>query len=1203
MDQTNPEGNPSNGDNLNGEFAKRLADAFEQVQQQISQQIDNQIREIRNSGLTEQEQNDRLKDLGDQIRQRALENMRQHEEKSKQSVPEGETGEKIKQEKKQAELEMKKSLSEITQAAKKGIDVAKSDRAQAVLKSLADKPLSDSGATDIVNNLGEYLLGNKEILIPSSNQGKSDFEKALSIVEANNPADAQNVIDSLAENAAQFGKDAKEVRERFGQTIIDSQRQYEEAMSDQEKRYMNELFPHFSEEQKDFLYHLDDVDYFFEKTKRMVSKIKNNAVEVDKLKHEISEIYRRHLNEDLSQNQDKLDQLVDKNISIKVSEEITTELIGAYIQLYERLTVEGAHKAFEEGEQEDFMHGILVMRNKIISNIQKLHTDLAKIEKENPDDPRFMKFYKTGEEAYVTQEIDIKGTLRPVPRLRPIPDLKEVSASEFVINLWSELNHWRERSAYLHNGKMTFGHPAHGGDSFYKGLGNYAESVKGVDLDSFMLLPDAPIILEAFQLYEKFIAEDYAKNDWRLRANQFSNKLSETNTQIEIEIKDYLKRKYEGNISEMQLMNAVNSAVGLARAVFLSEPEKNAYADPVSPSGGGYFASYGTNDASSLNAFNPLHTILRWQGEQHFNQILFMPLTGDKGPRFWDHNEMFKNIKAFQKSFSDLEHGTEGTNKNLMIDKLLGIAKTGGIFKRAGWRDFYLFESHYKIDGNKLDLLESFKAMDVIGYEAIKYFLENLDSSFYNYYETGFGKAKDGTPKANQREELFKYIFDRYFKPFTSKDYDQYKSELRNEAIEALKGKKNITNMEEAIRSEMSKIFFDRTIAYEVASRFPSKFLTVDKDRFHENGEGSRWRQIFESFREDLKKQNPDFDETLLRDRFDSMMKDLGFVEMLLRSENSHLVSEAINITGSVKDRSLGGYDDLISTLNEGKIRELLKNKGFSDERLNNVIKLYERINKKFLSNDKFMNKEAYKVISNYGFSFGLEDTDMRLIAFRGTGPRMIARSIGDVALMEEKVINGIMKLPGLFHEMSIDGKQDFSKVIEYLRQAQDAFRGVHGVGEDFEFIYKVAGMTINYFKKDSKAKPLFGIFRFNKINSIAAEYAGRSTGVWEWDSRDIDRFIVALESYNLLPKNPYNKSVGATKEPVYVNAFGKSIKIGVKRAVDWQWNSQRLRKEFGGDNISKVWDIINSLGIIAAAYVLWEYIKKAFEEAEGKKK
>jgi len=139
-------------------------------------------------------------------------------------------------------------------------------------------------------------------------------------------------------------------------------------------------------------------------------------------------------------------------------------------------------------------------------------------------------------------------------------------------------------------------------------------------------------------------------------------------------------------------------------------------------------------------------------------------------------------------------------------------------------------------------------------------------------------------------------------------------------------------------------------------------------------------------------------------------------------------------------------------------------------------------------------------------------------------------------------------------------------------------------------------------------AKPLFGLFRKGKINSIAGEYAGRSNAVWEWDSRDIDRFVTALESYRILPKNAFDiskiKKKGGEYENVYWKIGNKAIRTPFKKQKETQkYSGAKLRKEFGGDAGAIMFDMINQIIPLALGFVLWQYFKKALEEAEGKKK
>ncbi len=60
------------------------------------------------------------------------------------------------------------------------------------------------------------------------------------------------------------------------------------------------------------------------------------------------------------------------------------------------------------------------------------------------------------------------------------------------------------------------------------------------------------------------------------------------------------------------------------------------------------------------------------------------------------------------------------------------------------------------------------------------------------------------------------------------------------------------------------------------------------------------------------------------------------------------------------------------------------------------------------------------------------------------------------------------------------------------------------------------------------------------KKTSIAAEFAGASGRVWEWDSRTIGRFIFALEQARVLEKEPYERQKEPSYEPMKI--FGKPL-------------------------------------------------------------
>ena len=97
-------------------------------------------------------------------------------------------------------------------------------------------------------------------------------------------------------------------------------------------------------------------------------------------------------------------------------------------------------------------------------------------------------------------------------------------------------------------------------------------------------------------------------------------------------------------------------------------------------------------------------------------------------------------------------------------------------------------------------------------------------------------------------------------------------------------------------------------------------------------------------------------------------------------------------------------------------------------------------------SNGKaYLDQEAFKELKNYPFTIGLEDTDMSLVAYRGTGPRMIARSIKDTALLEQTCTPWLMNMPVIMSEIAVNGKHDITPLIEFMLKAKKAINDVHG--------------------------------------------------------------------------------------------------------------------------------------------------------------
>lgn len=1123
--------------------------------------------------------------------------------------------------------EIKKSLLEADEVLKKTGSLTGKESVDKVFSGLVEKiksgELSDREIVDIERTIGKQLA--EGVVLSSEGQQKSSVEKNLEDLKEINESAWRKVWQDFEENAEVLGKSRDEIKAKYEQAPADQEEmrrlleEHQKAQFDRERSAWGQddvsLYERrFTEEQRKFIKVLyspadftDYVDYVMNggDGEKGVQRRHEIATKKQEIKHHIERHYRKR-NLTLPEN---IHEKVEEVWHEEAAQEISGKLMEIANHLYLKLQQERPDKFFDEITQEDFMRGIKTTQIAISSAIDNLFITLSKIE-QNPEHPLYEKVVrnKLTRETEGDYFLDERGEKRYM-RVDPLPHVKQIPLSEFAQFLNISLNHWTHGMEYFHNTRVMFNHPP-GEKGFYSQLGHYAEHLKGTDIDELLLLPDGQMILQAYHLYDKMIEEEFASQDWKHRTNQFTNQLESINTQLEKEVIERLSLLYPEKSKE-QLINAVNTAVGMARGMLLTEPEKSAFADPIDPDGGGLYASYATNDAGALTVFNPLHVNLRWQGEHMLPMFYFMPLSNDgegmKG--MWDHRQLWKNAELYMNSIRSGNRSADLPDK-LFVDQLVDILNVGGPAKRKGWRMQYSLEPHfvYSTDekGNKyLDPLETFKAMEMIGYEALFNYVDTDRAGKDNLRSVSGGSAQ-------KREGLFKYIFERYFKKdseagYVDVAYDKYMSTLKKEAEKvALKELKesgslgDAKNIDEMIQYKTSKIFLDRFITHEIAARFPSKFLRMDRNRFHHDGV-SRWQSIYK----EMKKLHPEW----TADHFNDVVKDMTFAEMLLRQEMSKIVRERIKLEPTIK---LSEFDDIPYRLTAKKIKDLFTQAVGHDgrplmadqKRISEVLDLYQVLNKTIL-NEAYLNGDAIKDVKGYTYTFGLEDTDFSLMTWRATGPRLTARALNDTGSMEKNVIPWIIEMPKLLNKIAVSGKHDFSPIIEYLQKAQDTITAVHGTGDDFKYIYKIASMVIQYFKKDTMAKPLFGLLRVGRKNSIAAEYAGRSTAVWEWDARDIDRFCVALESLNLLPKDTYDRTMGPQYEDRYISIFGKPIKFGKKTKVDpfHVWNSNRLRKEFGGTLKDMAYEVFWNIGPAVLVFLLWKFFQDSMEEALGKKK
>lgn len=1115
-----------------------------------------------------------------------------------------------------------KTLVRVAEAVKKGIPVVPvGSRAEKILTSLVDK-LTPAKAAMIQTHMQSVLCDQTtdKIQFSSAGQPKTEFEKSLLSLRLADSSAADMIDQILIDKSAELGKTQDEMRQ-----IITEQKQegqinqlqeigqrrkeaHEEHNVERFEANYAELFgTYFPEkEQKDLVYALYNPEQF----------VKFVAAQKKKFAASIKPNY-----EDLPLTEEENFQ-----VNQKLSDEIKAQVGELYAKIYHKLDEEHAKEFFEEISKKDFYHGIERASqelSRVISNLGgylSSHQDEQEI-KEILGNTYFIRDCE--EEPLIERiKVDIKEGEKKIGesektriRIRPLLKPEKTGIAEYVKHLHLVMGNYIGFRGYTHNARALFFHPP-GKEGFYHQLGEFSEKYGMIDFDEMMLLPDAQVFQRAFNLYDKFLDEKFALNNWHHTPEMFEHLPNQLLTRMEMEVLDQLKNSYRDKngkltVSEDRLRSALNSAIGAARGILMTEPEKASSADPpLTVEGGATFQSYYTNDASALTAFNPIsHFPGRFQTEgAQYHSIFFLPVEELEAGfgKAWDHTEILKKMQAYRESW--LKGRSPIGKEQLVIDWCANIGEVGGPFKRMGWRSNSWFTTHYKYkdsDNTNLDCLKTWKGLEHIGYEAVCDAVKNVHKGITDKFLTS-NKSEDVADK----KALFEYIFEKYYGQKDMSQLNAYMTSLRDSVRPVVlkkieQGKIAPTNIDNQVELEASRMFLYRALSRVIGQRMPTKFIRIDRDRLSENGT-SRWKALRQSL--------GNMDES----EYDKIIKDLLLAEDELRKVSSDTIRKKLNIlkktnkNAELRDVILDGDDE--HKLTRDKIRVLLKGKfvlesGQEDTaRIDKAILLYDKLQEMYSNNPEFLDNFAVGIQKGvYKFTFAIDETDLTLVPFRSAGPRVLARAVKDVAGIEQDVSAMITGFPELLKQVSLSGKTDFSEIIKQIDKAKKRVSGVLGPDDAARIAHHFAAMTIAYFKKDTSAKVAFGIFGLGRENSIAATYAGRGSRVWEWDARDIDAFCVALESNDILKKKPILFSTSKpTYEPHYIKIpfINKLIRLPKqfdKRVAEIKWTSDNLRKEFGGTWGNILFEMIQKYGPIVILILLWKFFQDALDE--GKKK
>lgn len=999
------------------------------------------------------------------------------------------------------------------------------------------------------------------------------------------------VVDSLAKAGKDSGRPDEEVNK-----FIERAMQKERARSSREEQSY-ELF--FDERDREIIEKLDSVEGF----DAYVQEVKDAIVDQHRQQGRI---------------------LSEEELGRLTGEEIETKIVLLFSKLYRGVDDEKASEFWQEIIRAGFMESIESTSDRLKRKLRLLRERLEQGAGNVPEELSRTKFYRRFiTDKTIEREIDDgHGGRKRVIQNRVIPTAgykEAINSADFLAQVMHQVEEEISTREYLHNVRALYLKGAQK-DGYWPTLAGYAEKMGMTDVDSILLLPDSDIFMTATRLYAKYIEEEFAKYNWIHQSTMFSREINDVRTQIENRVLADLKILFRGKVGndEWRLRRAVNMGVGLAKGVFMNEVETAAWAEPhLDSKGDPTYHSYYTNDNVALAPLNPMHHFFRWQAEGVINgPILFLPVAGFK-PGFWnswDHKDLWKKMNEFKKSFlsGQSAYSKRAPGERLLIDILPNIGRVGGFITRGGWRNNPAYEGwlSYKTENSvltdKLDHLKSWKALENIGFEMLLHY--SNDKIKDDFLEP---KPSDATA-IGERDGFFKYIYAKHINHEARGDDSraaqglaQEVSRLKEKArsdIEAKvqRGEIKQSKMEEELKKAQSdkeiyrKILF-RALAGALTDRLPTKLIRIERNRTTTSGERA-WMQLQRHFASTAG-WSPD--------EFDRVMKSLMLVETQVRKEitekmKSHLRSK------SAEEMTLHDFET-----NDYVVDDTAIDRSLPDvEQRSKAKALLQQIRSQYLTEstlEGFAHKLRNKA-EHFPFALGTEELETTFLAYRQVGESVLARALRDTGGVESNVFNSFKELMGSFQSASVDAKHDMSKIIGAIDKIKKELESIHGLDLAYEVAHHLAGLTIAYFKKDTVGRiPGANLFTggSGKPRSIAAEFVGPFRGVWEWNVQEIDAFIVELERHSIIRKEPYDLSKGSPREDVYMNLFGKKIKIGEKLnepTIKLNW-SGKLREDFGATKLNLIAEISGTYIPIAVLIILAKMISEALKEAEGQKK
>jgi ethanolamine utilization protein EutQ (cupin superfamily) len=953
------------------------------------------------------------------------------------------------------------------------------------------------------------------------------------------------------------------------------------------------------------------------------------------------------------------------NFGTYVSRELEQSIVFLVERAYARVDQQRPDKEFSEIERDDFMNSIESFKTRFLQQLRTI-SDTLNHNEVNSLFTDFGSFYK----RTIDQEVNFKKLdITPPDELkdlsdeekreylhkfktvmqesaRSVPLFKEATISEVFTSIHNVVDVDLSLREYLHNVSVILRRPA-GEGGFWAGIGGYAEKLRSVEQDAITRLPDSEVIMDVNRLLQKVMRSTFAQYDWMHQPRLFTEIYDLNRNTFEVQVQEEIQRLYpelSNPESRFRLQRAMSMGIGLGKGLYLNMIETAAWADPnqkVGPDGTSpTFNSYFYNDSAALEPLNPKHKFLRWQAEGVTKGPLVYLMTEGfdrKHTRNWDHSFFWNKAQEYSKSYvygTDALHETN-TGEKLFIDQMDNFGKVGSLLTRAGWRYEYALLGWTKMDSvGKVQVLDTWKAFENIGYEAVNWFQSNDDFK-------SLLKAENDNPK---KQEFLKYLYTKYIDPNES-TFNAYLDKMTTEAKKGFdetykwqKDKfKDADKKAAQIRVDASYKLVGQALAGLLRQRAPSILVNVQRDRETKDGE-RMWHQLYrkvyqETIQADLKTQNDSkpaverqsddaifkLSNELATEKMNTGMKDIMLVETLLRDETSkkmHAHLEAQQNSGKDQDLSTFKTDEYKLTMDvlEQRLTEIYQNQNPEGskaltpdqiERIENAKKLFSGINVELDKNGgEYMKKFGERIRGKkFPFALAVDELDTSFFAFSNAGERPLARALGDTAGVEKDSYAHMNQLVEQFQSIATNGKHDFGTLVEHIHAAQHKIEGIHGHAAAKKLAHDLSAITISYFRQDRAAERIWTkLGRIGKTSSLAAEFTGVNRNCWEWNTADVDTFITLLEQSGTLPRKAYDLTDSHTKV-IQKKSFLGITRRHIEHELEHNYSGDRLRDEFGANKKDIFKTMLINYGPLAVAAFGYMMVKKAIKEHTGKNK